>query len=579
MIKDPIRGWAWTRALLGLAADEVHLCGEAAALSVVRDLLETTADELEVCRYKRLTSLKLLSQPLKTLKNVRAGDCIVCFNKNAIYAVSRQLEQLGHNCAIIYGGLPPGTKLAQARNFNDPEHDCSVLVATDAIGMGLNLSIKRIIFNSLIKPNVNEKGEKEMEPITTSQALQIAGRAGRFGTQYEEGEVTTFSEEDLPRLREIMSRGVPDVEQAGLHPTDEQIELFGFHLPNTTLSNLLDIFQSISRLTDELYFMCHLDDMKFIADMIQHVPLPLKVRYRFCCAPIGRRQPFVCSMMLKYARQFSRGVPMSFDWVCRNIGWPIAPPANLIELVHLEHVFDVLDLYLWLSYRFPEQFPDQHSVRDMQRELDAIIHEGVSRLTKLLSGTRTVSRSDVTRLKAVALETDGMERTRRDSERKPGRLGSRSAGAATQPGRRPAEDGTGTPIATSVFGSSETVSLGQEEKSTATPIPIAGRIKKPRKSADSGLVSDDDIETSFRARRSTYKHTSPPSSSISTDNTRKRRNRSPLLASEPLAQEAWRDESQGGSIAERLIASGALTPELLERLKRELGKDDPSQSD
>lgn len=40
-------------------------------------------------------------------------------------------------------------------------------------------SIKRIIFNSLVKPNVNEKGEKQMETISTSQALQIAGRAGR----------------------------------------------------------------------------------------------------------------------------------------------------------------------------------------------------------------------------------------------------------------------------------------------------------------------------------------------------------------------------------------------------------------
>jgi len=40
---------------------------------------------------------------------------------------------------VIYGGLPPNTKLAQAQKFNDPKNSCSVLVATDAIGMGLNL--------------------------------------------------------------------------------------------------------------------------------------------------------------------------------------------------------------------------------------------------------------------------------------------------------------------------------------------------------------------------------------------------------------------------------------------------------
>ena len=48
-------------------------------------------------------------------------------------------ERLGHECAVIYGGLPPGAKLAQARRFNDPDDPCKVLVATDAIGMGLNL--------------------------------------------------------------------------------------------------------------------------------------------------------------------------------------------------------------------------------------------------------------------------------------------------------------------------------------------------------------------------------------------------------------------------------------------------------
>jgi ATP-dependent RNA helicase SUPV3L1/SUV3 len=54
-----------------------------------------------------------------------------------------------------------------------------VLVATDAIGMGLNLNIRRVIFNSLTKVQLTENGEKEMDIISVSQALQIAGRAGR----------------------------------------------------------------------------------------------------------------------------------------------------------------------------------------------------------------------------------------------------------------------------------------------------------------------------------------------------------------------------------------------------------------
>lgn len=63
----------------------------------------------------------------------------MCFSKNDIYTVSRYLEERGVEVAVIYGSLPPNTKLAQAAKFNDPENSCKVLVATDAIGMGLNL--------------------------------------------------------------------------------------------------------------------------------------------------------------------------------------------------------------------------------------------------------------------------------------------------------------------------------------------------------------------------------------------------------------------------------------------------------
>lgn len=53
--------------------------------------------------------------------------------------VSRGIEARGKEAAVIYGSLPPNAKIAQATKFNDPENSCKVLVATDAIGMGLNL--------------------------------------------------------------------------------------------------------------------------------------------------------------------------------------------------------------------------------------------------------------------------------------------------------------------------------------------------------------------------------------------------------------------------------------------------------
>lgn len=56
---------------------------------------------------------------------------------------------------------------------------------------------------------------------------------------------------------------------------------------------------TLSTVDDSLYFMCNVEDFKFLADMIQHVPLPLRARYVFCCSPINRKMPFVCSMFLK----------------------------------------------------------------------------------------------------------------------------------------------------------------------------------------------------------------------------------------------------------------------------------------
>ena len=99
--------------------------------------------------------------------------------------------------------MPPTVKLEQSKRFNDPNDKCKILVATDAIGMGLNLNIRRIVFYSLKKPMNSQnaaKGKtenqsndfiltnnynfcddaKQISYINTSQALQIAGRAGRF---------------------------------------------------------------------------------------------------------------------------------------------------------------------------------------------------------------------------------------------------------------------------------------------------------------------------------------------------------------------------------------------------------------
>ena len=141
MIGDEFRGWAWTQAFLGLNAKEIHLCGEERALPLIRHLTAQIGDVLEVHTYKRLSPLKMMSTSLKgDLKNLRKGDCLVVFSRVKIHALKQQIETAtNRRVAIVYGGLPPDIRSQQARLFNDSQNDYDYLVASDAIGMGLNL--------------------------------------------------------------------------------------------------------------------------------------------------------------------------------------------------------------------------------------------------------------------------------------------------------------------------------------------------------------------------------------------------------------------------------------------------------
>ena len=143
MLADPERGGAWTSALLGISAKEVHLCGEEAAVPLVQAVLRETGDEIIVNRYQRLTPLKIATTSLRgDLRQIRKGDCVVAFSRTTIFDLKRKIEEeTGLKCAVVYGGLPAELRNGQAKLFNDPDSGYDVLVGSDAIGMGLNLCV------------------------------------------------------------------------------------------------------------------------------------------------------------------------------------------------------------------------------------------------------------------------------------------------------------------------------------------------------------------------------------------------------------------------------------------------------
>jgi ATP-dependent RNA helicase SUPV3L1/SUV3 len=110
MIGDPERGWAWTQALLGLQAREIHLCGDPSVIPIVKELCEDVNDELEIKEYQRLSPLLVTNKSLDgKFNNIRPGDAVVTFSRLQIFAVKRMIEKAtGLKCAVVYGGLPPG---------------------------------------------------------------------------------------------------------------------------------------------------------------------------------------------------------------------------------------------------------------------------------------------------------------------------------------------------------------------------------------------------------------------------------------------------------------------------------------
>ncbi|XVF60521.1 hypothetical protein PTKIN_Ptkin08bG0054200 [Pterospermum kingtungense] len=358
MMSDRYRGYAWTRALLGLKADEIHLCGDPTVLNIVRKICSDTGDELDEHHYGRFKPLVVEAKTLLgDLRNVRSGDCVVAFSRREIFEVKMAIEKhTSHRCCVIYGALPPETRRQQANLFNDQDNEFDVLVASDAVGMGLNLNIRRVVFYSLSKYN----GDK-IVPVPPSQVKQIAGRAGRRGSRYPDGLTTTLHLDDLDYLIQCLKEPFEEVKKVGLFPFFEQVELFAGQFPSVTFCQLLEKFGENCRL-DGSYFLCRHDHIKKVANMLEKVQgLSLEDRFNFCFAPVNVRDPKAMYHLLRFASFYSRNVPVSIA-----MGIPKGSARNDAELLDLETKHQVLSMYLWLSHHFKEEtFPYVKKAEEM----------------------------------------------------------------------------------------------------------------------------------------------------------------------------------------------------------------------
>lgn len=210
---DPERGHVFTdRILRARGRDETMILGSESLRPVLRKLVP----EAEIITRPRFSTLRYAGA--KKLSRLPKRSAIVAFSAEEVYAVAEALRRLRGGSAVVMGALSPRTRNAQVAMFQSGEVD--YLVATDAIGMGLNLDVGHVAFASLSKFD-----GKRQRRLTIAEMSQIAGRAGRhqrdgtFGTLVEEGpgaftpeEIAAIEDHAIPPLDHLFWReGEPDL--------------------------------------------------------------------------------------------------------------------------------------------------------------------------------------------------------------------------------------------------------------------------------------------------------------------------------------------------------------------------------
>ena len=326
MISDPQRGYAWTRAILGVQAQEVHLCAAPEAKELLLRLIESCGDSYEVEVHKRTTPLVCMPHPID-YTHVQPGDALITFSKVGVLSVAEDLRQAGKEPAIIYGALPYATRRRQMEGFL--EGRMRYVVSTDAIGMGLNLPIRRIIFMDTEKYDGVER-----RPLKPEEIQQIAGRAGRFG-MYDKGWVGATH--DLGAIRQGLSTVVPPLTYAVAGFSDLVLQVDFDLLEVLTEWNRMPTVEPYVKLDISRYLslISKIREMGFL--------LPKEQELRAANIPFDETEPPLRELFFQFLRLYQQGEP---------IPQPGHPEGEACTLPELELYCRKLDLYFSFAKAF-----------------------------------------------------------------------------------------------------------------------------------------------------------------------------------------------------------------------------------
>ena len=301
------------------------------------------------------------------LGELRAGDAVVAFSRNAVVELQGQISRNGRSTAAIYGSLSPAVRRREAERFRSG--DAAILVATDAIGLGLNLPIRRLIFAA-----VEKYDGTTMRALTPPEIRQIAGRAGRYGI-HEEGQVTAIDPRAVPLIRESLSRFDPPPSEPPLwiSPTDEHLRRLAAIIGTTRVSRLMQFFQTRVLRDEAAVRIADLTDTIEVAIALEQsdrfLELPLSVRNTYARAPVTTRGNSLGVLARWGDRHASEGRVEGTELLTGLVARD--------RLLLFEDRSRLATLYLWLAQRFPEVYVNSTAIVRVRERTDDDIHDAL----------------------------------------------------------------------------------------------------------------------------------------------------------------------------------------------------------
>lgn len=351
MVADRDRGWAWTTALLGLKADEIHVCIAPYAEKIITSLIADCGDTCEIVHHERQTPLICDRSKFRLSKEfVRRHDALIVFSRRNVHAVAGELRTMGISCSVIYGNLPYDVRQEEARRFRDGETD--VVVATDAIGMGMNLPIERLVFLEISKFDGTDT--RLLKP---AEIQQIAGRAGRRGI-YDRGLWNALEGRDL--LESAIDLEIPQIETVYAGFPESLIGVDG------KLSTILNEWRNIEAPAG--YVLTGLEHEYELCRWLEEKTDDKRLIYRLITIPFDEDDQELRQLWESYSAH------VLYDGTISLTRMRIAPPAAGMTLNEAEALYKEYDL----AYAFLVKFGTEEEaeiILEYKKDLSGVIAE------------------------------------------------------------------------------------------------------------------------------------------------------------------------------------------------------------